>query len=225
MPKYAILRDWPSDLSREQIDGSVLEGLVAMRLYNTYCRHINGVPAEDESLDSVRDVAERSGFDFDPAKGPGVRWIRSYWAPGTRWATCLFEASNLAALTHYHSTCDQDGGVNISEIVEVASDRFADEAGETLAPPDGWELLAVDGQREGGAPESADAVTEQMEALAALPPLKGDSDAHWVRAYYDAENQRALGLFAAAPQEGAATATPGLEARRIVEIRPEDYLA
>jgi hypothetical protein len=81
MPKYALERILPSNLTREQIDGMVMANLNALETY--IYRGTNEAHLDDH----------------------GIRWIRTYWEEGGNFGMCLYEAPNLRVLDDYQRLC------------------------------------------------------------------------------------------------------------------------
>ena len=238
MPKFAVLRDLPATLTRADLDSMAIESVIAQDIYNAFCRHYGrpGGPAELADYAANTSVQEgASPVDLDSPSGTGVRWIRSYWAPGTSWATCLYEAGSIAQLRNFQTSCQLDGGIVFREVTELASPGHTDHAGCTIAPPDGWDLVSIDMPVDGST-ETLETVVPTMSAVAAKPPLRNGIAARWVRAYWpsaagspdqDAPESNEsdpiiLSLFAApAPTVRALSARP--DAHRVVEVTPQEY--
>ena len=238
MPKFAVLRDLPPSLTRADLDGMAIESVIAQDLYNGFCRHYGRPGGTADLADYAANTSgqEDAGpVDLDSPDGAGVRWIRSYWAPGTSWAACLYEAGSIAELRNFQTSCQLDGGIGFREVTELANPGRTDDAGRTIAPPDGWDLVSMDIPMDESNP-TIEAVAPTMNAAAAKPPLRNGIAARWVRAYWpsDAEspNQEMLepngsepiilSLFAApAPAVRALRARP--DAHRVVEVTPQEY--
>ena len=187
MPKYAILRDLPDTFVRADIDGLALEGVVMIDLYNRFCGSRGHLPADTAALhaDPAASGAELLGRAIDgnnPAEWE-VRWIRSYWAPGTSWAVCLYEAASVDDLRTFQTTCQADEGVGVREVLEVANPKRTDGAGGTAGVPPGWELVALD-LPTGETPPERTEVSTAVVAAGRRPPLDGCTGAEWVRAYW-----------------------------------------
>ncbi|MCZ6544181.1 MAG: DUF4242 domain-containing protein [Chloroflexi bacterium] len=116
MPKYAILRDLPLTLTRTELDGMAMEGLVAADLY-PLCRTQQG--------------------------NPGIEWVRTYWQPGSNWGLCLYEAPSAEELWDFQRSCGMEA-VEIREVTEQRSDVTCDAAGELSDAIAGSQLTAVE---------------------------------------------------------------------------------
>ena len=155
-----------------------------------------------------------------------VRWIRSYWAPGTSWAVCLYEAASVDDLRTFQTTCQADEGVGVREVLEVANPKRTDGAGGTAGVPPGWELVALD-LPTGETPPERTEVSTAVVAAGRRPPLDGCTGAEWVRAYWpDWVEGRAedsgLALFAV-PSATVERTLRSESVHRVVEVTPEEY--
>lgn len=81
MPRFALSRDYPSDLTRTQIDGMVLASGAALQTF-IY-----------------------RGSDRPSTSAHGISWVRSYWQPGGTWGVCIFDAPDLAILSAFQDLC------------------------------------------------------------------------------------------------------------------------
>lgn len=221
MPTFAILRALPETTTRSDCDAMALESIAMIDLYNRFCRTQGEKPSSREMMTS----AFEDGFLAAPAAtdqrlDSQVRWIRSYWAPGTTWGMCLYEAPNGGELGEFQLACAVDTGVRTWEVTEVRDPANTNGVGDTTEPPEGWDLVAIDVP----IPEKA-RVAEALTEAAGQAPLSTGEDARWIRAYVavdDENGSAALALFAV-PAPAIDTAMRESGAHRIVEIRPEDY--
>ena len=126
MPKYALLRAYPPDMTRAQVDGMAMSGLAGLATY----------------LYRGGQVADTSDH--------GLRWIRSYWEPGGTWGMCLFEAPSLDPLAAFQDFCGtpyldaweveeiladaQDGDAEAAKLPRVAFTLHLDAADPMPAP-------------------------------------------------------------------------------------------
>ena len=224
MPTYAILRDIPDTFTRADYDAVALESIALIDLYDRFCQTLGHRPASREALTSEltppRGWAAGDAVDRDQPVNWRVRWIRSYWAPGTTWGVCLYEAPSASSLEEFQLTCAVDQGVSTWEVTEIRDATNTDDAGDTSETPEGWELAAM----EVPIPEESHAAAAMTDA-AGQAPLSADEAARWIRAYVAVNEEDAsapLALFAAPAPVVSAVARES-RAYRIVEIRPDDY--
>ena len=116
MPKFAVLRDLPLTLTRSELDGMAIEGIVAMDIY-PYCRREDG--------------------------DPGIEWIRTYWQPGSSWGLCLYEAPSTEELWRFQTSCGLEA-LEIREVTELVSATASDGTDETAASLAPAALAAVE---------------------------------------------------------------------------------
>jgi hypothetical protein len=180
MKNFAILRKIPPDLTWDQIDSSAIQNLTNMNI-----------------------TADISGFEFEPDERQ-VQWVRTYWEPGSDWATCLYQGRDHKAIEDWHEMCEVPyAGIREIEVREppAGSDDYPRGFHAALeAPP----LLVVECP-----PEATD------PAL-----LEGH---RWIRSYRDPQSGAELHLFARRDEVPAPVLPPPARLRRVVEFRPQDY--
>lgn len=170
MKHFAILRSVPEDMTWDQVDAAAMQNMSYMGL--------------DES---EADIA------WEP-RALGVKWVRSYWQPGSTWGTCLYTAKDEQAVRDWHDLCQ----VSYAGIREI-------EVEEGAAVPAEY-------------PRGFHGPVEQPP-LVAVETTEGVRADGWIRAFRDRASGHELQLYLAskAPAGGGGTL------RRVVELRPEDY--
>ncbi len=179
MKHFAILRTVPNDLTWDQFDGAAIQNMINLQLM--------GDPGNIQWTAQI----------------PDVTWVRSYWAPGSTWGTCLYTAPDEATVREWHDICRVDYArireVDVVEAAEPVGDypRGFHEPG-TAAP-----LIVIETAAEGsvGAPDGL----------------------RWIRTYRDAASGEELRLFHAPEPAWATVLGIPVPARRVVEVRPGDY--
>jgi hypothetical protein len=128
-----------------------------------------------------------------------VQWVRSYWQPGTDWGLCLYTARDDEAVRTWHDLCR----VPYAGIEEIEVEEGPAAAGEY---PRGFHAPATD------APLVA---VEAGVAGAVEGPLTH------IRTYRYRSGEQ-LSLYLPGPEIPPTVNGPRI--RRVVEIRPGDYL-
>jgi len=129
----------------------------------------------------------------------GVQWVRTYWQPGSDWGLCLYTAPDERAVRDWHDLCH----VPYAGIEEIEV-----EEGPTAA---------ADYPRGFHAPASA----APLVAVQATAPGALEVPLTHIRTYrYQSGEQ--LALYLPAPDVAPPASAPRI--RRVVEIRPGDYL-
>jgi hypothetical protein len=183
MKRFAILRDLDPGMTREELDAGAIQTIVNM------------------GLGSVEPA-----IAWEP-RISGIRWIRSYWAPGTNWAVCLYTARDAESIDIYHSMCNLPF-VSYAEIEE------SERAGGPLPPGFGE-----------GAPRLL-CIEAPSESIGD-PFTWGLLDARWIRSYTDVSDGRILAVFEADGLETRALperSNTDWIFREIVEVTPSEYL-
>lgn len=176
MKRFAILRDVPPDLGWEDVDAGAIQNMIYMGLRET-----------------DREIA------WEPSI-VGVRWVRSYWEPGSSWGTCLYEGQDAATVRDWHELC-QVPYVSIREIevdeATLDTDQYPRGFHQALAAAP---LIAIESQ------------TATADGLGLRR----------IRTYRYKDGGEELQLML--PQPGMESGPSiGGAVRRVVEIRPEDY--
>jgi hypothetical protein len=181
MKRFAILREVDPNLTWGDVDSSALQNIFNMQL---------GLEPADA---------------FEP-RILGVRWVRSYWAPGTDWALCLYTGQSDEQVERWHDWCE----VPYVEIREIDEHTASDIPYSTgwHGTPDESGLIAAEGPCD----------MDLDGALAGAATL--------VRSYIDNERGTTTALISAA--EGRADVIANLSATgwvtyRVVELKPSDY--
>jgi hypothetical protein len=189
MKSFAILREIPPTLTWDEVDSSAVQNIINMGL-----------------TDITPEIA------WDP-RVVGVKWVRSYWAPGTDWGLCLYTADSAENVKAWHDECGV-AYAGIQEVEELAPGGEVPYDPGFHKDPDASRLVALEGH--------ADAMFQE-----ALPPEVA-ANATWIRAYVDRATDQVYALFRADHLPDAATfdalAQAGWKARRVVEIKPGDYI-
>jgi hypothetical protein len=142
----------------------------------------------------------------------GVKWIRSYWAQGTDWGLCLYTAESADNVKAWHDQCGVPYA-GIQEVEELEGAPVEYEPG-FHKDVDASRLVALEGR--------ADAMFQE-----ALPHalLAGST---WIRAYVDQRASQVFALFTASESADPAALmeleAAGWKARRVVEIKPGNYI-
>lgn len=159
-----------------------------------------------------------------------ISWVRTYWQPGTGWATCLYAARDANAIELYHNVCGVPY-VEFNEITELVPEVTDAKTFEGAEPGHDAPLFAVDTP----VPAAADvdarlfADATRFLSIAGCPDVADTSGAvRWIRTYWDEGRSRALALYAAPSpdfiEDLAATCPPDITVRPVTELRPEEYV-
>ena len=186
MPKYALRRHFSPLMTRAELDGMALASMAALESY-----------------------LYRGGNT--PHSGDhGIRWIRSYWEPGSTFGMCLYEAPTLEVLQDYQYLCNLPF-LDAKEVVEVPGplDRSTTKAAH--------DRVAVSIRLDGAFADPVGALSEVVASRSA---------AALVRAYWDEQEQLATALFETDDGDEFAECVASIAEHshpRIVEISPEEY--
>jgi hypothetical protein len=188
MKRFSILRDVDPAATWADVDSAAVRNIISM-----YATGAEPDVAWDRHL-------------------AGVRWIRSYWEPGSSWGLCLYEGNSVEQVKDWNVRC-QVPFVEVREIEEQESPVRVEYRGGFHADPTVSNIIAL----EGLAGASVD------ESLAAT----GIERAGWVRSYLDPERGAALAVYQVdltGQDVLQQLEAEGWKAHRIVEITPGDYV-
>lgn len=148
------------------------------------------------------------------AEWPDIRavsWVRSYWAPGTSWSMCLYTGPDLANVGRYNEFCSMPF-LAINEVVETACVDAELRLANLSQTIPGLITVVASGE-------------DLPDGAAAW----GEFAPQWVRSYVGTSQNEVVAAFVADGLDfdalKAQTDKNGWTLHRVVEIRPDEYLA